>query len=73
MKNKAHIITAKGLDGYFLNELMQLKNELYSTGEIIDGNRYYKLRSLLNENILSKETKKLGQGIINDIENYILE
>lgn len=73
MKNKAHIITAKGFDGYFLNELMQLKNELYSTGEIIDGNRYYKLRSLLNENILSKETKKLGQGIINDIENYILE
>ncbi len=70
MRNKAHIITGNGLDGYILKELVELKNELYSTGEI-DGNRFQQLRSVLTENIISREAKKLGQGIINDIENYI--
>ena len=67
---KAHIIVAEGFDSYFLNELMKLKNELYSTDEI-DEKRLYQLCSLLSEKILSKETKKFAQGIINDIENYL--
>ncbi len=67
---KAHILVAEGFDSYFLNELMKLKNELYSTDEI-DEKRLYQLRSLLREKILSKKTKKFAQDIINDIENYL--